>query len=786
MINKITRPQENNTGTCIDHIFLKTNENINCCKPVILENDITDHFTTINTLSLLNSLGKNSPKKKYLTRINYKLIEEKIASMNYEGIANEKDPDEAIKIITESIQDTVRACTYIARYNDKKIMKKEWVTIGLLKSIEKKREMYAELKKNSNDGNLKKEYNSYRNKLNTLTKMAKITYYTNLINKNGSDTKNMWTTVRQITQTAMKEHREIDEIENQDGNVVTGNKNIANAFNQYFIRAGVELASKIKDRDNVNFKKKQLKQTIFLWPTDINEIDEIISKLKTNKAPGFDGMTTEIIKKLRHIISQPLSVIINKILVTGVCPNSFKKTIVTVLHKAGEKSKIGNYRPISLVTVLTKIFENIVKERVSSFLKKHKILSDSQFGFREGKCTEDAITLLVTEIQNAINTDHKCLGIFVDFAKAFDTVNHKILLTALEDIGIRGTANRLLKSYLEDRIQITKINKELSDEEKIKCGVPQGTILGPILFLIYINNLYEINGKGKIISFADDTVIFYKGESWTQLKETAETDFSDMAKWFDSHLLTINYEKTKFVPFSPTKYTQPLFDLLEINSDTKEIKIQRTKEIKYLGIHVDCYLKWDIHAINLVKKVRKLIYKFKILSQMLTEKHLMQVYHALVKSVLEYGILAWGGIGKSHYDSVEKIQKWILKIIFKKPRRYPSELLYEETKILDVRQLYLKKVLTYQHKNAESLCIPQHKHNTRSKDTQISETRRANKKYSMKALTYIGPRLYNLLPLEIRSIKKINHFQKKTTQWITNTNRGYIHKIIENCHTLNV
>lgn len=356
----------------------------------------------------------------------------------------------------------------------------------------------------------------------------------------------------------------------------------------------------------------------------------------------------------------------------------------------------------------------------------------------------------------------------------------------IEEIGIRGNANELLKSYLTNRTQVTKINGAISDERVIKCGVPQGTVLGPILFLLYVNNLYENSNGGKIISYADDTVIIYRGKTWTEVKQKAEEGFTKLLKWFHNHLLTINYEKTKYMSFSYHKNMQPSFRKLKIETQPQQIEIDNTNNIKYLGIHLDCHLRWDIQADKLNAKLRKLLYKFKILSQVLSTKQITTVYYALAQALLQYGILGCGTIHKVYYTPIEILQKRLLKIMFKKSRYYSSSALYEETKILDPRQILLKKVLIFHHQNLNSSSKIDHQYNTRMKVLGKYNTKRATKSIGMRSLTHMGTRLHNTLPAEIRNINNIKKFRSKIITWIYNQGREFVHRIIENAHTLNI
>lgn len=517
-----------------------------------------------------------------------------------------------------------------------------------------------------------------------------------------------------------------------------------------------------------------------LIPTDNDEVSKLIKTLKNNKAPGLDYLTAEMLKNVAEIIAPPIAIVINKIFETGDCPKVFKTAVVKPLFKTGDKQIPENYRPISLISNVAKIFEKVLVSRVKVFLKKYQLTSENQFGFQDGLSTQDAIITLVNQIQESLDEGSPCLCIFIDLAKAFDTVNHVQLLSALSNIGIRGTANKLFKSYLQNREQHVMIGNVTSDKATVNCGVPQGTVLGPLLFTVYVNDLFQLTSKGKILALADDTAIFYKGSSWTDLKQKAETDMLLIKEWFDWKLLTVNYKKTKFISFTCHNYNRPSFKNLSIANDQGHtIIIEHVDHIKYLGVYIDQHLRWETHVLKLSKKLRCLLFKFKILKQVLELKTLKTVYYALVDSLLQYGIAAWGTTSKNNLKIIESLQKRFLKTIFNKPLLYPTTQLYIETKILDLRLLYFKNIVMYQFKNKHKLEDIDHHHNTRSKTKKHCKLPRTVKKVGQKSVNFLGPRLFNLIPEKIRSLKTPTHYKKKIVNWILAQDRQKIISDIE-------
>ena len=340
--------------------------------------------------------------------------------------------------------------------------------------------------------------------------------------------------------------------------------------------------------------RTKLPNSIVLNSTSETQIKQIINELKTRKCPGIDNIWSETLKIISNNILSPLTYIINKCLDTGTFPPIFKTAVITPIYKSGDKLSLSNYRPISLLSNLSKIFEKIIKVRMISFINKYKIISEKQFGFREARSTEDAIAPLTSKLYLAIDKNTPALCIFVDLAKAFDTVNH--LLDTLGNVGFRGIAQTLMKNYLTDKSQCVKIKDCLSENRLVSCGVPQGTVLGPILFTIYVYKLFNLPCKGDIISFADDTVVFYESQTWDTLKKIVGKDFKIIIDFFNDKFLTTNIEKTHYVPFSSLSTSLPEATSLKIKCNYQIFEIWLESHIKYVGLIVDSNLKWNKHV----------------------------------------------------------------------------------------------------------------------------------------------------------------------------------------------
>ena len=344
------------------------------------------------------------------------------------------------------INDNIISCTDNVKIRGKK--RKSWITNGIINSINKRDNIYQKILREPNNDILKLNYKKYRNTVTSLIKKVKIDYYKEKIEQNKTSSKNLWSTVNEICSTTTKNSCNISTINSDSGEKITDIKSIANVFNNIYIKTGVKLAKEIKRNPRYSPKRVNSINSIFLTATNSAEVQETIMSLKNNKAPGIDGLRAETLRNISSSVSEPLAYILNRCMEVGYCPSAFKASVVLPLHKNGDHMVVTNYRPISLITSYSKIFEKIIKKRLTTYINKYNLLSTNQYGFREGISTQDAILHVTSLMYSALDRGEPSLCIFIDLSKAFDTVSHHLLVESLEEIGIRGKALDLFKSYI--------------------------------------------------------------------------------------------------------------------------------------------------------------------------------------------------------------------------------------------------------------------------------------------------------------------------------------------------
>ena len=383
-----------------------------------------------------------------------------------------------------------------------------------------------------------------------------------------------------------------------DNIIYTDEADIAEIFNAYFCSVGNTLDSEIPftNLDPLHYVEVNPK-SFYLYPTCPVEVENILKSLNNSKQ-RIDCVSDFLLKENSHLISGVLSKLVNTCFETAVFPTCLKKAIVTPLFKKGERNIVSNYRPISKVPTISKLIEKLLKYRILSFMISSNVLSPYQFGFQSGLSTQDAILFSTEKIYEYLNQFLSIIGIFIDYSKAFDTVNTNILIRKLHASGIRGLPLQLFSSYLSDRWQAVKIGNTISSYKQCNLGVPQGSVLGPILYLIYVNEAPNISNLFTTCLFADDTSILFSDSNHENLVSSCNQGLNKFYEWSCANRLSINAAKSKFMYFTNSRESINLDDIR-----LHDTFLDRTPYIRCLGVELDEKLKFDLHIKNLANKI---------------------------------------------------------------------------------------------------------------------------------------------------------------------------------------
>ena len=473
-------------------------------------------------------------------------------------------------------------------------------------------------------------YKEQRKVYNKLLRTVKENHNKQQLEKCGTDTRKLWKVINQALDRT-KGDSKIKVI--RDGQQqLTSDNDKTTAFNDFFVSVTDNITIPIVDFDPLDLITQFDNTFCSFGQITEAEILKLISSLESKTSSGNDKLTNKLLKAIGEVIAKPLAFIFNKILTHGEVPKLWKVAKVKPLFKKGDSTLCTNYRPISLLPVLSKVFEKYIFTRIYNHFKENNLFYENQFGFMEGRSTEDAILTLIHYHQQAKEKNFKCAGILCDLAKAFDTVPHDILLKKLKKYGIQGIELKVIESYLSERRQYTTVNDVESESRRLPDkGVPQGSILGPLLFIIYINDLHLATSL-KSILYADDTLLLGKASSQEELQNLFNQEMPKIHKWFCANKLSLSIGKTHCVP---------LHGITDLNITLGTNKIKTVKSAKYLGLEISTGLKWDIHAKKVIKKARAIAYNIARCKNVFSIETRKILYNALFMSNISYCMLCW-------------------------------------------------------------------------------------------------------------------------------------------------
>ncbi|KAI5640836.1 reverse transcriptase (RNA-dependent DNA polymerase) domain-containing protein [Phthorimaea operculella] len=455
----------------------------------------------------------------------------------------------------------------------------------------------------------------------------------------------------------------------------------------------------LKTKRSLYFQYRNCKNTLFLRPVTETEVYNIIMSLKNSKACGYDNITTKILKMCSLQICYPLAHIINLSFLEGTFPDELKVSIVKPLFKKGDSLDPTNYRPITLVPILSKVFEKALQVRLNEILTKYGILQPEQYGFRKGSSTTHACFELIRTISSNINCSMPTAATFLDMSKAFDFVDHSILKEKLSRYGIRGKTLDWIESFLADRKQcteitkLTKINKVLhrvayrSNFKINNTGVPQGSVLGPLLFLLYVNDLPRATEQ-TCVQFADDTTLIVKCNNNQQLEPNLNSALTDKVSWMERNNLKINVNKTKLMQFLSYNASP-----LQIDVNFKGQKVEEVDNIIFLGITIDKHLSWKDQIEAVCNRLSRFVFALKRLRDTVSVEAAITAYHGYVSSVLSYGLMLWGN--SVNVERAFILQKKCIRVLCNAWFDDSCKPLFKKLEILPLPCMYIRDVCVF-------------------------------------------------------------------------------------------
>ena len=764
----ISRPTRitDHSATLIDHIFSN-----NCAlitrSGIFSDLDLSDHLATFTRILNDRRHVKNDIDQfetRLITNESMDSFNNDICNTDWNFVYENSDANTMFDAIINKYTELYNKNFPLKRTRRQKRQgSSPWLLDWLKCACARKNSLYRNFVKDPTSEN-KSKYFKMRKFVMKHVKLAKKKFYDSYFEKHLSDSKKQWSMINSLLNRTPKSKISINKLEYKNKSL-TRKQDIAEAFNEYFSNIASNLKLDIQPRNALPKNETLSSNTRCPLDMPITEVtsDEVKLLIKSLSNKATSDTSVKPLKAVSPILSELLAAAITKSIAQGVVPSKLKIAKVIPLHKGGSKTEVKNYRPISLLSVFSKIYEKAMQSRLVGHLKLNNILFAGQYGFRAGHSCEHALLDAQQNLINALERKQVAALLLLDFSKAFDMVDHSILLQKLEHYGVRGMNLRWFNSYLTHRKQFVHLDNYSSETSEMKYGVPQGSILGPILFTIYINDLPMATKLAKFFIFADDSNVMVEASSPSDLEQKCNLVLNTVHQWVSNNGLKLNIEKTNMLFF--TNNNKLKNHSLKVVLNGSEIK-QKT-EAKFLGVIMDSNLNWKKHIEALRNKISRnagVIWK---LSSILPKRALKHIYYSFIESHLSYCSAVWGAttsmarlsaLFSAQKKAVRAMSPGISNFFYDPTTGRPpahTKPLFNDLSLLALPNLIAKNILCTLQK-ARLKVAPQNimnifqydsgstrVHNTRQEQTKIFAEIRVRLTRAEHQIAYIGPRLYN-------------------------------------------
>lgn len=749
-----TRFSNNTHPSLIDHIWYN-DANIEKCGAISF--DFTDHLPCF--ISLKHTAHRHVGE---VTKITFRLINEQNTS-NFLADVNNFDWNEIYaEDINTCLENFMSSLDQMYCNNfplktktvTNKQLEKPWLTPDIKLLINKKSEYFQLFRHNIVT---LEENNRFKNRINAKIKKAKFDYYKNSFDCANKNSKATWSLLSSLISGNLN-RKPIRNITHNNAEY-TDETEIANLFNVYFNNIADELDNNLPQSPHSNPLQyvTQVQASMYLFPVSESELLNYINSLKPKRNQNKNSITVNLFKSAAPYLVGFLCRIINEAFSSGIFPNCLKQATITPVYKKGEQNLMTNYRPISILSFMSKLFEKCLLSRLVKFLDKFSVISKNQYGFMKNKSTEDALIAFTDHVYEALDNRQSSIGIFIDYSKAFDTIDHSILISKLWLCGIRGLPLKILTNYLKERSHCVKIGKSISQPLPVTRGVSQGSLLGPVLFLIYINELNNISNSFKPILYADDTTLLFTNNDETELINTCNNTLNLFQTWSESNRLTINLDKSFYMII--TNRQRPLNISLKINNR----ELEQVQKVKFLGVIVDNKINFSHHTNYIGKKISRSVGVMYRIKHLVPAKVLRNVYNSLILPYLNYCIAVWGGTFISHLDHLIRLQKKSVRLICNKPYREHTNPLFLTENLLKLPELHKYQLVVHFFKTEKyTIHSRPHNYDTRNRQSALPPYQRLTT--TQHSVSFQGSTMWNRLPPCIRSASSLAIFKRRVRQ----------------------
>lgn len=745
LINKPTRIF-NNTRSCIDHAIVRNSKKLNI-ESSILELDITDHYAIELSIGGLDTTVR---RPKYCKVLDKDMLSRQLRLADWGRVMNEDNVNCCTTQFYGVYNSCVDASYYLKIINSQNRKRNEWVSDNLVTLINRKNSIFKCYCRNRDDLELKIQYKNLSKNVKQTIRSEKRRYFSALVDRCNGDSRSYWNIIKRIIKSKRKSINDVL-IDGKLVNVLGNEQRVADEFNRYFTTVISTLRNEAFGSD-LFIEDNNIYDVFIDKFTLTNDIViKSITSLGNKPSCGVDGISIHTIKSNIDVFAPLLHNIFLKSLNQGIMPVEFKTAAVVPVYKTGNVADVSSYRPISIISTIAKIFETIIKNQLLNYFNGRNLFSKHQYGFLPGKGTDLAIEKHITSLTTSIDSQKYTLAIYLDFQKAFDVIDLNILIGKFRMYGIGGLALSWLESFCRNRRQVVKINNQYGKTFDLQYGTAQGGVLGPIIFLIFINDMLNMELNSAIFAYADDTALVCSAYNRQLLKSKISKDLDKISNWLISNKLLINVNKSKCIMFfdhdKTRDYLENMFSLYchkhHCIYDCLCSVISVVSSVKYLGLYVDQRLKWDEHIIYLAKKLRKVNYAIYHMKSFIRADQLKRVYMSWFESTVRYGIMHFGGTYTSILKPVVMCQRHSLRIIYNIKYNERLTYIFEEHDILNVIQLYKYALIMYVSKYFNQFRIKQVNRITRSSQFITLDVPFFTKEMSRHQFCFLGPKIFN-------------------------------------------
>ena len=782
LLPRIVRPTriKNNSATLIDHILTRDN-NVTVTSGII-DAELAGNCGYTDHKPVFTILRAKIPKKErtgttivtYFSHEGSKNRREGLMRETWDDTLTMDDPNMIYNSILERYDNHYKSNLTIKeiKLGSNRLRREPWMTTEILADI-RRRDRLSRIKER------RAEYKILRNEIVTKIRKAEKEHLHKKIQESIGDMKKHWKILAKATH-KLNNKQDITTNFLYNNNWIEDPQTNANNMNYYLFNIGKATndsvgAAKFPPKHYLNKHRQRSEHDILLSNVTIDDVQEVCKNLSRKTSTDSSGFKQCVVLHDADIMAHVLAHLVNCSMREGICPSESKVArVIPVYKQKGSKHLYENYRPISLLPVFSKIMERLIYDKVFDFLVRYEILYKSQFGFRRGHSTTHATLDFVNTIEDALNNNEFAVGVFCDLSKAFDTIDHDILLEKLDHYGIRGKAKDWFRSYLDGREQYVDWNGSKSDKLPILTGVPQGSILGPLLFLIYINDL-PAAAELKCVLFADDSNLLIRGNDLTVIKNKLNKELVNVNDYFKCNKLKLNTQKTKIVCFR--KKSQVVnYDDVEIFLDGDKLEFE--EKAVFLGITLDSHLSWENHCGQVANKISRNSSAINRVKKLLPPSSLKILYSSLILPHLQYGLAAWGGCTDQNKKRIISIQKRITRTISKSYYIAHTEPRMKKLGMLKLEDLYEQQCATLIHDvinnrspspmqelittDRESTTHNLRRHISDPHNIRIPQTRN---KIGANSFCSKGPKIWNNLPQELKNIDRKLIFKHKLKQY---------------------